>query len=159
MTESTRSDAAFDTVAMLEPRHVDQLMQLYRQEWWTDERRRGDVELMLRSTGVVVALLESETADLAAFARVVTDRVYTGTLLDVIVREDLRGTGLGAAVMDAVLARPELTRLRTLALQCRVDMVSFYERWGFQVCLELPPREGMPEGRQMVRRVAETVDA
>jgi len=131
---------------------VDQLVDLYSREWWTSSRSRADVELMLASTQVVVGCLDDETDELVAFARVLTDRVFHGTLLDVIVRDDRRGTGLGTRIMDHLLALPELSRLRALGLKCRDDKVSFYERWGFRVTRPLPAVAEQTTGAEMVLR-------
>src|SRR4029078_11562124 len=64
-------------------------------------------------------------------SRVLTDFVYEALILDVIVDEDLRGTGLGAALMDAIVNHPRLASVRTFELACQPELVAFYSRWGF----------------------------
>lgn len=131
--------------------HVDQLVDMYAGEWWTETRTVGDVRVMLANSSIIVAFEEADDGRLAAFARVLTDRVYMGTLLDVIVRSDLRGRGLGDRLMASVLEHPGLARLRSLELMCREDKVAFYERWGFEVRAWRPPIRDLGRGAVMSR--------
>jgi predicted GNAT family N-acyltransferase len=86
---------------------------------------------MLAASDVVVGLTDRATDCLVAFARVLTDRVFFAMIFDVIVSADRRGTGLGEELMNVVLARPELARVRSVELVCQPDLVGFYERFGF----------------------------
>jgi predicted GNAT family N-acyltransferase len=124
-------DADVEIRDRLEPSHTRQLMELYAAEWWTAERELPDVETMLESTDLVVALIHRPSDRLVAFARVLTDFVYQALVLDVIVAEDLRGTGLGATLMDTIVNHPRLASVRTFELACQPELVPFYRRWGF----------------------------
>ncbi len=110
--------------------HIDELLRLYRQTWWAAKRRRDEVVAMLAGTDLVVGYLD-DSNQLVAFARVVTDGMYFAVILDVIVSQEFRGTGLGERLMNGVLRRPELTRVKSLELVCQPDLVAFYERFGF----------------------------
>lgn len=138
----------FSVIDSLATDHVDQLVQLYRREWWTADRALADVELMLRSTPVVVGAVTAGD-ELVGFARVLTDRTYYAVLLDVIVREDHRGRGVGALLMDTVVGHPALGRARRLTLKCREDKINFYARWGFTTVHPLPPIDGIGPGAEM----------
>jgi predicted GNAT family N-acyltransferase len=52
-------------------------------------------------------------------------------VLDVIVDPADRGSGLGARLMDELLARPELAKVESVELVCQPELVGFYRRWGF----------------------------
>jgi GNAT superfamily N-acetyltransferase len=116
-------------VDRLTPPQVDQLIEWFATLWWIHGRTRAGVETMLDHC-VVIALVD-EGDRLAAFARVISDQVYKALILDVVVDEARRGTGLGAAIMDAVLAHPVVAGCEHLELYCAPDMVAFYERYGF----------------------------
>ena len=76
-----------------------------------------------------------------AFARVVTDRVTSAHLKDVFVLREYRGRGFGKALMQAVMAHPDLLAVTfTLATN---DAHTLYEKFGFV-------RSPRPE-RSMVR--------
>ena len=125
------ADADVEVRDRLDRSHLRQLMDLYAVEWWTSERELPDVEAMLEGTDLVVALIHRPTDRLVGFARVLTDFVYQALVLDVIVAEDLRGTGLGARLMDAIVNHPRLASVRTFELACQPELVPFYSRWGF----------------------------
>jgi len=65
-----------------------------------------------------------------AHARVVSDTVAFGYLGDVFVLEEARGRGVGKALMDAVLAHPDVRGLKRMVLVTD-DAHGLYERSGF----------------------------
>jgi predicted GNAT family N-acyltransferase len=131
-------------IESLSESQIRELHALFQGEWWTKGRSLDDVRDMLEHTSVVVAL-EDEAGRLAAFARVLTDRVYRAYLYDVIVRSDLRDTGLGARLVHAVIDHPALARVQHIELGCKPELVPFYERFGFRADLG---------GSLVMRRVA-----
>jgi GNAT superfamily N-acetyltransferase len=120
---------------------AEQLWALYQREWWSEGRTLEDVRHMLEDTGVVVALCGKDDGRLYAFARVITDYVYRGTLYDVIVSEELRGTGIGKRLLNEVVNHPKLARVEIIELYCRPEHVPFYARWGWST--ELGPVHAM----------------
>ena len=65
-----------------------------------------------------------------AFARVITDGATFGYLSDVFVLPERRGCGYARALVAAVLAHPDLQRLRRLMLATR-DAHALYAGFGF----------------------------
>ena len=117
-------------VETLTDSQVSDLMDLYKNELWTDKRTREDVVKMLASTDVIIGLVD-ECDRLIGITCVLTDFVYRAMIFDVIIKPTHRKMGLGAKLMDAVLNHPKLQTVETLALRCFPHMVPFYERWGF----------------------------
>jgi GNAT superfamily N-acetyltransferase len=64
------------------------------------------------------------------FARVVTDRATYAYLCDVFVLDTARGAGIGKALVEAVVAHPDLQGLRRFALATR-DAHKLYAAYGF----------------------------
>jgi len=124
-------DSDIEARERLERAHILQLQELYAAEWWSASRELPDVEAMLAGTDLVVALIHGPSERLVGFARVLTDFVYEALVLDVIVAEDLRGTGLGATLMNEIVHHPRLSSVRTIELVCQPELVAFYARWGF----------------------------
>jgi predicted GNAT family N-acyltransferase len=118
-------------VDRLDDGQVAQLHALFQEEWWTRGRTLDDVRRMVERTQVVLGFVDDADGDLVAFARAITDDVYKALVLDVIVRADRRGTGLGARLMDEMLHHPRLAEVQHVELYCRPELVPFYERWGF----------------------------
>lgn len=65
------------------------------------------------------------------FARVVTDFVFYGNIMDVIIDPQYQGNGLGKKLIDFVLNHEKIRSLQTITLKTK-DAHSFYEKYGFK---------------------------
>ena len=117
-------------VETLTESQVSDLMDLYKNEFWSDKRTREDVVKMLAATDVIIGFVD-ESDRLIGISRVITDFVYRAMIFDVIIKPTYRKMGLGAKLMDAVLNHPELQAVESFSLSCLPNMMPFYERWGF----------------------------
>ena len=117
-------------VEILTESQVSDLMDLYKNEFWSGNRTRQDVVKMLASTDVIIGLVD-ECDRLIGITRVLTDFVYRAMIFDVIIKPTHRKMGLGAKLMDAVLNHPKLQTVEHFYLNCLPNMIPFYERWGF----------------------------
>ena len=72
------------------------------------------------------------------FARVITDKATFAYVGDVFVLQEFRGSGIGKMLMEAMLAHPELQRLRRWVLATK-DAHGLYEQFGFSE-LRFPER-------------------
>jgi GNAT superfamily N-acetyltransferase len=117
-------------VETLTESQISDLMDLYQNEFWCNQRTREDVVKMLAATDVIIGLVD-ESDRLIAFTRVITDFVYRAIVFDVIVKPTHRKLGLGAKLMDAVVNHPKLQAVETSGLNCLPKMIPFYKRWGF----------------------------
>ncbi len=117
-------------VETLTESQVSDLIDLYKNEFWSDKRTREDVVKMLASTDVIIGLVD-ECDRLIGITRVLTDFVYKAMIFDVIIKPTHRKMGLGAKLMDAVLNHPKLQTVENFALNCLPHLMPFYERWGF----------------------------
>ncbi len=120
----------YETIEELTPAQIDDLVALYRQEWWTKDRTRDDVARALAGCDVTLGLVDGE-GRLVGFARALTDGVFKALIFDVIVAESCRGTGAGVRLMEEMLAHPRIAPTRHQELYCLPEMVPFYERFGF----------------------------
>lgn len=148
MTVEVRYDLADDEIA-------DPVALYATYEWWAD-RDRDAVARAVEGTDALVCLQDTETGDLVASARVLTDFTFYATVFDVIVHGDRRGEGLGRQLMDAVVAHPDLQDLDRLSLFGREGLESFYEACGFErasMRAPIPERDG--EERELIRMVYE----
>ena len=106
-------------------------MELFSSAWWMADRTADDVTQMLRESDLVLAFVHEPTDQLAGFTRILTDYTYLAMVLDVVVSDAFRGTGLGGALMDAVVQHPRLADVQSIELICQPDLVAFYRPWGF----------------------------
>lgn len=111
---------------------IDELIRLYQSEWWTKDRSRADVLLMLLNTTLNIGIIDREKQLLVGFVRVLSDRVFKAFVFDVIVKPDYRGEGLGRMLMEAVFNHPQLEKVRHFELYCLEEMRPFYQQFGFQ---------------------------
>ena len=130
------SQQKWKAIATLSESQITELCQMYQQEWWSQGRKQKDVEKMLEHSDVIIALCDPKTLQLVAFARIITDFVYRGFILDVIVTSAYRGQGLGRKLLEAIVNHPPIKEVETLILFCQPNMVEFYQKWGFSEEIE-----------------------
>jgi GNAT superfamily N-acetyltransferase len=100
---------------------------LARKSYWAGEMPRSVFDRAVRGSLCFAALAQGKTV---GFARVISDRATFAYLSDVFVDPARRGTGVGKAIMAAVIAHPDLQHLR-LWLLATSDAHGLYARHGF----------------------------
>ncbi len=121
----------WSVVERIEPGQLDQLVELFRTTWWASERTRHDAAQVLAGSQVVVGLVERPQGRLIGFCRAITDGRFLAVILDVVMLPELQGRGGGERLIEAMLARPELSAVDSIELVCQPDLIHFYERFGF----------------------------
>ena len=121
---------SYRIVSELTEQQISELTDLYRNEFWSQNRTRQEVAKMLAASDIVIGLID-ESDRLIGFTRVLTDFVYRAVIFDVIVKPTDRSQGVGKQLLDIVIHHPQLQSVEYLGLFCLPDMVPFYERWGF----------------------------
>ena len=124
---------AFQVVDNVGEDHLSGLMTLYAHTWWATRRTQEQVRRLLKSSGVTVGVVDTDTGALAGFARVLTDFVFRAHIYDVIVHEKYRGRGVSRLLMDAVVGHPRLKDVEKFELTCQEDLIPLYTKWGFEV--------------------------
>ncbi len=118
----------YNVIYELNLEHVNQLMNLYKQCWWADQRIKQDVEKMLEKS-LVIGITHDDK--LIAFSRILTDGVYKALILDVIVDESHRGERLGKLLLESILMHNDLKNVKAFELYCKNEMIKFYEQFDF----------------------------
>lgn len=108
---------------------LDAIWAFLRTAYWSPEVPREVVERSL--AGSRPFGLYAPDGGQAGFARAVTDGVTFAWIADVFVLEPHRGRGLGAWLIETILATPPLDRLRVIVL-ATADAHGLYERFGFE---------------------------
>ncbi|MBW4626160.1 MAG: GNAT family N-acetyltransferase [Brasilonema octagenarum HA4186-MV1] len=120
----------YQIVANLTENQVSNLLDLYKNEFWSYKRQREDIVKMLAASDIIVGLVD-ENEQLIGFTRVLTDFVYRATVYDVIIKPTHRKMGLGTQLIDAVINHPKLVSVEQITLYCLPEMIPFYQRWDF----------------------------
>jgi GNAT superfamily N-acetyltransferase len=97
--------------------------------YWSPGVTRDVVERSI--AGSLCFGLYAPGGEQAGFARAVTDRATFAWIADVFVVSEHRGRGLGAWLMETMLAHPDLQGLRRVIL-ATADAHGLYARFGFE---------------------------
>ena len=109
---------------------IDTLHGLYHKEWWTSDRSPEEIEIMLQHSSIIIGV-EDDAKKLIGFARILTDRIFKAEIYDVIVDQAYRDKGIGTLLMASILDHPDLVHVKQFNLQCKAEMIPYYEKWGF----------------------------
>ena len=109
--------------------HVDfdALREMLRHSYWAKDRSREDVEKSVENS-LCFCLLKVE--ELIGFARVLTDAMAYAIILDMIIRGEYRGQGLGKWLVKCICEHPKVTPLRQVLWTGDAD--NFYRKGGFE---------------------------
>jgi len=117
-------------IEKLQSHHIQQLVSLYKKEFWCNQRQMADVEIMLKNSDIVLGIVD-ENNNLIGFCRLLTDYCYKATLYDLIIHPQWRSHKLSTQLMDTVINHPELKSIEHIDLNCLPEMVPYYEKWRF----------------------------
>lgn len=121
----------WELVQQLSPQQLEDLVRLYQAAYWSRNRTLAEVHLCLQNSDLIIAFCHPDSKELVAFSRVLTDWVYRGFILDVIVAQNHQGEGLGRKLLETITNHPQLKKVENLILFCLPEMESFYQKWGF----------------------------
>jgi nitroimidazol reductase NimA-like FMN-containing flavoprotein (pyridoxamine 5'-phosphate oxidase superfamily)/GNAT superfamily N-acetyltransferase len=139
--EGVRLDCAVDDD------ELDEVFELVGGLYWLAGVPKDVVVASVRASQAVVTARDVRTGALVGFARAVSDR-KVAWIYDVAVREGLRGSGTGTALMRLLLDHPAVRVARHVRLTTR-DAMPFYRRLGFRD-LDEAPRHPWPS-TEMIR--------
>ena len=121
---------AYRIVSQLTENQISELLDLYKNEFWSNKRTLQDVVQMLAASDIIIGLVD-DNEKLIGFTRLLTDFVYRAIVFDVIIKPTHRNMKLSSKLMDAVVNHPQLKSIDWIALCCLPEMIPYYERWGF----------------------------
>ncbi|MDF4203152.1 GNAT family N-acetyltransferase [Maribacter sp. SA7] len=108
--------------------NIEAIQQFIANSYWGDNRTLEEVKISIENSYCFgMYTLEKEQV---GFARVVTDYIYFGYFMDVIILEKFQGKGYGKMLLKTMLEDTTIKKLKTLALKTK-DAHLFYERFKF----------------------------
>ena len=107
--------------------NIDIIHDLLSRSYWAKGRSREAVARSVENS-LCFSLLKDE--EQIGFARVLTDTMAYAIVLDMIIREDYRGRGLGKWLMQCICEHPAVAPLRQLLWTGDAD--NFYRQVGFE---------------------------
>lgn len=108
--------------------NVEEIQQFIASSYWGRGRTIDDVKTTIENSYCFGIYTLDNTQ--IGFARVVTDYIYFGYFMDVIIFDKFQGKGYGKILVETILADTTIKNLKTLALKTK-DAHQLYERYGF----------------------------
>ena len=102
---------------------------LSNESYWANGRSRETSDRAVNNSHLVIGAYDSGGAQVA-FARMVTDLATWAWLCDVFVLPDHQGSGLGTAVVEAIVSHPDVVDI-SRQLLATTDAHGLYARFGF----------------------------
>ena len=116
-----------------EPGQLAGLFNLYKNQWWTQDRSFDEFVIMLDNSTVTLACYSHDNL-LLAFSRVLSDGVFKAIIFDLIVHTDFQGQGIGQIMVDKIITYPDLAKVKSFELYCPESITGFYLKQGFSRC-------------------------
>lgn len=108
-----------------------ELLSLYASVGWTSYTQDPDkLEQAVKQSSFVICA-RSDTGELIGLARAVSDDVSICYVQDILVRPDVQRTGVGRALMTAVLERYQHVMQQVLITDDGATQQAFYRSLGF----------------------------
>ena len=98
--------------------------------FWANQRTLQDLRIMLKNSTISVSLWDK--GDLIGFGRATSDKVYRSVIWDVVISNQLQGTGLGKNIIDKLINHKTIKRTEKIYLMT-TNQESFYKNNGFEV--------------------------
>ncbi len=114
----------------LQSQHIEQLHQLYLQEWWTCDRSLEQTRRCVAGSQLCIGVIDRMN-QLCGFARVLTDYCIKALIFDVIVAKENRRSGIGNLLMRSITQHPDLRAVKHFELYCLEEMETFYQNHNF----------------------------
>ena len=108
--------------------NVDFVHEVIQNSYWGKERTKEQTIKTIENSFCFG--MYSKSNDPIGFARVVTDSVFFGYIMDVIISKEWQGKGLGKKLVDFILNNEMIKSLQTIVLKTK-DAQSLYEKYGF----------------------------
>ncbi len=104
-----------------------ELMMLYKDAGWWEERKEKDIENMLKQDISIGVWIDD---NLIGFARAVSDGKFRAYIEDVVIHNEFQKTGIGKKLVSKLL--DELSHIDVISLFCGEELISFYEKNKFK---------------------------
>ena len=106
---------------------IDALHDMLSRTYWAKDRSREEIEKTVANS-LCFSLFKGD--EQVGFTRVLTDGVAYAVILDMVIREDFRGRGLGKWMLQCLVEHPQVVPLRQVLWTSDAD--GFYQKLGFE---------------------------
>lgn len=118
-----------EVIYELSESHIQDLHDLYKDEWWTNQRSLEETRKCVQGSQVCIGLIENGL--LIGFVRVITDFTFKALIFDLIINSKYRNLKLGKKLMGLVKNHEKLKGVTHFELYCLPELIDFYKRFEF----------------------------
>ena len=105
---------------------------LFQTTGWNDGYNfaQHDLEKAIKNSWYSNSIYDSDK--LIGFGRVIADGIHHAFIVDLIIRPDYQGKGLGSKLLHNLVAKCKEANIRDIQLFAAKDKYGFYEKFGFE---------------------------
>ena len=118
-----------EVIYELSENHIQDLHNLYTNEWWTNQRSLEETRKCVQGSQVCIGLIENNS--LIGFVRVITDYTFKALIFDLIINREYRAKKLGKKLMHLTKNHIELKDVTHFELYCLPEVIEFYKQFEF----------------------------
>ena len=108
--------------------HYSQLLEIFEKEKWN--KTLNDVKTA-HQYSLPFGIFESDSQQLIAYVRVLTDTIKYAFIFDLVIKRDFRQKGIATQLMNYVLNHDRFRNIVYFELTCAPEMEKFYQAFGF----------------------------
>lgn len=109
--------------------NVDFIQEFIENSYWGQDRTTVQTKKTIENSFCFG--MYSDNKEQIGFGRIVTDYIYFGYFMDVIIAKSQQGNGLGKVLVEFMLNHEIVKGLQTVSLKTK-DAHSLYEQYGFK---------------------------
>jgi len=120
-------------IEIVETADIQQLIVLYKDAgWWKEENDGVDPDFIQKIIdGSFCFAVAMKNDEIIGMGRAISDGVSDAYIQDVVVLKSFRGRGIGAIIMDKIVAFLKSKKISWIGLIAEPGAISFYDRYGF----------------------------
>jgi predicted GNAT family N-acyltransferase len=110
------------------PPKSEELMELFHQTTWANNRTIEGIEALLKNTNTCIVIRDHNK--LIGFGRALTDGIYRALIDDIIIDKNHQRKGLGGEIVHSLLDK--LLEVEEIFLNCGEHLEDYYNKYGFE---------------------------
>lgn len=104
---------------------------LFQTTGWNEEYHFTPDELERALVSSWCAVSAFHDSKLVGYGRAIADGIHHALIVDMIVRPDYQGQGIGGTILEKIIQKCRAHKIRDVQLFCAKGKVGFYEKFGF----------------------------
>jgi predicted GNAT family N-acyltransferase len=110
------------------PPKSEELMELFHQTTWANNRTIEGIEALLKNTNTCIVIRDHNK--LIGFGRALTNGIYRALIDDIIIDKNHQRKGLGGEIVHSLLDK--LLEVEEIFLNCGEHLEDYYNKYGFE---------------------------